>query len=283
MAWFKVDDRFWSHPVTSELSDAATALWIRAGSWSAMHLTDGIIPKSKLRIFGSRKRAADELVQAGLWVEHDDTYEVTNWSKYQPMKDDVEAKREATRERVNSYRSQKSATSQPEASHVPARSEPEKSEKKSTISDTENAGITGENGLGNAVTNTSSNTSPDPTRTRPIEKDLFNDVERAPYSDDFETFWKSYPRRQAKGDAWKAWSQLRKQKLLPALDVLTVAAESYGRRSTEPKYVKLPGGWLREHRWLDESEAPPRPFNPYDPVKGEKPAWKAVISDPWLG
>ncbi len=31
MVWFKIDDGFWSHPKVLELSDAAVALWTRAG------------------------------------------------------------------------------------------------------------------------------------------------------------------------------------------------------------------------------------------------------------
>lgn len=130
MPWFKVDDRFWSHPVTSELSDAATALWIRAGSWSACHLTDGEIPKSKLKALGSRMRAAEELVAAGLWSYSatSQTFSIQNWARYQPEKASVLKRREDTKKRVNDWR----------------------------------------NGKSNAVTNDVSNVSPDPTRTQPL-------------------------------------------------------------------------------------------------------------------
>ena len=37
MAWFKVDDGWWSHPKILQLSDSAQALWMRAGSWSMKH------------------------------------------------------------------------------------------------------------------------------------------------------------------------------------------------------------------------------------------------------
>jgi hypothetical protein len=136
MPWFKVDDRFWSHPVTSELSDSATALWIRAGSWSACHLTDGEIPKSKLKAFGSRMRAAQELVDAGLWSYSatSETFSIQNWARYQPEKSQVLKKREDTKNRVNAYRNKDS----------------------------------------NAVTERVSNTSPDPTRTQPIVTKVTN-------------------------------------------------------------------------------------------------------------
>jgi hypothetical protein len=140
MPWFKVDDRFWSHPVTSELSDAATALWIRAGSWSACHLTDGEIPKSKLKAFGSRMRAAQELVDAGLWSYSatSETFSIQNWARYQPEKASVLKKREDTKKRVNDWRTGKS----------------------------------------NAVTESVSNTSPDPTRTQPLLTKVNNRASR---------------------------------------------------------------------------------------------------------
>lgn len=140
MPWFKVDDRFWSHPVTSELSDSATALWIRAGSWSACHLTDGEIPKSKLKALGSRMRAAQELVDAGLWSYSatTETFSIQNWARYQPEKASVLKKREDTKKRVNEWR----------------------------------------NGKSNAVTESVSNTSPDPTRTQPLLTKVNNRASR---------------------------------------------------------------------------------------------------------
>ena len=102
-------------------------------------------------------------------------------------------------------------------------------------------------------------------------KDMYNGVAQSPYSDDFETWWKSYPRRQQKGDAWKAWQQLRKQKLLPAVDELVAASKAYELRVTDPQFRKLPGGWLRAHSWNDEpQQTKPKDYNPadYSRIKG---------------
>ena len=95
------------------------------------------------------------------------------------------------------------------------------------------------------------------------KENTFNDVVQASrYSEDFETFWAAYPKRQQKGEAYKAWEQLRKKKLLPSLDVLTIAAQNYAARVSEPKFTKLPAGWLRAEMWLDEPVAPKRPHDP---------------------
>ena len=144
MPWFKVDDGFWSHPKTAEVSDAATALWVRAGAWSAQHLTDGRIPYSALRFFRARRRSAAELVAVGLWSDAGDAFVFHGWDEYQPSKSQVEAKREANRNRVNSWRErQRNAVT--EASQVPE---------------------------GNA--------SPDPTRPVPSRISTSDEVERGP-------------------------------------------------------------------------------------------------------
>lgn len=106
MTWFKVDDGFWSHPKTATLSDAAVALWVRAGAYSCQHLTDGLIVRPVLRMVGTVE-AAGELVEAGLWLHHPDGWVFHDWSDYQPTKADVEADRAAARERMRERRRNK--------------------------------------------------------------------------------------------------------------------------------------------------------------------------------
>ena len=80
-----------------------------------------------------------------------------------------------------------------------------------------------------------------------------SDTLRSPYSDGFLDWWQVYPRKESKGDAWKAWEQLRKSKQLPAVDDLKAATKSYAARGNEPQFLKLPGGWLRDRKWEDEA------------------------------
>lgn len=95
MTWFKVDDSFHSHPKVLGLSDGAVALWLKAGTWAAQHLTDGRVPSTVLRALGYRDRHADELVRAGLWRVAGDGWTFHDWSGYQPSKAQVQASREA--------------------------------------------------------------------------------------------------------------------------------------------------------------------------------------------
>ena len=93
--WFKVDDSFFSNPKTAMLSDGATALWLRAGSWSAQQLTDGFIPARMVPMFRGTDDSVNELCDAGLWERDDerDGYRFHDWEDYQPDGDEVDALR----------------------------------------------------------------------------------------------------------------------------------------------------------------------------------------------
>lgn len=100
MPWFKVDDQFWSHPKVVELSAEAVSLWVRAGSYSAQHLTDGAVTYGIIRMLAADRDAATELTNAGLWDQRDSrTWTFHDWEDYQPdaiaSKDRREKKQEA--------------------------------------------------------------------------------------------------------------------------------------------------------------------------------------------
>ena len=46
--WFKVDDGFCMNPKTAMLSNDATALWLRSGTWAAQQLTKGRVPANMI-------------------------------------------------------------------------------------------------------------------------------------------------------------------------------------------------------------------------------------------
>lgn len=57
--WFKVDDGFCMNPKTAMLSNDATALWLRSGTWAAQQLTKGRVPANMIPMF----RCSDDSVQ----------------------------------------------------------------------------------------------------------------------------------------------------------------------------------------------------------------------------
>lgn len=72
---------------------------------------------------------------------------------------------------------------------------------------------------------------------------------------DFEHFWASYPKKQARQDALKAWGKLK-----PGADLqpLMLAALEAQKRSPDwlrdgGKFIPHPASWLNGRRWEDEA------------------------------
>jgi len=123
MPWFKVDDGFWSHPKVIELEPSSVALWVRAGSYCAQHLTDGFISRSVVRILGHLPSDADALVEAGLWDGKPDGkpvgYMFHDWGNYQPPSVATKEKRdELSRKRAEAGRKGAGARWSQEASQT---------------------------------------------------------------------------------------------------------------------------------------------------------------------
>lgn len=93
--WFKVDDGFCMNPKTAMLSNDATALWLRSGSWSAQQLTGGFVPARMVPMFRGSDDSVRELCDVGLWERDDerDGYWFHDWSDYQPDGEEVDALR----------------------------------------------------------------------------------------------------------------------------------------------------------------------------------------------
>lgn len=103
MPWFRVDDNFSHHAKVMAAGNAACGLWVRAGAWSMQQLTDGFVPSHVARQLGTAKEAA-RLVEVGLWIDQGDGYLFHEWSGRQPSRVQVEAEREAARERQRKAR-----------------------------------------------------------------------------------------------------------------------------------------------------------------------------------
>ena len=110
MAWFKVDDKFYTHPKAFAAGLFGVSLWLRTGCWCSDHLTDGHVPLAMLPILygwaqlpeGEGPGAVERLVQAGLWEEDTEGlgYVFHDWSDYQPSRDEVEYRRSRDRRKA---------------------------------------------------------------------------------------------------------------------------------------------------------------------------------------
>lgn len=114
MSWFKVDDGFPLHPKSLAAGNAAVGLWVRAGSWCAQQLTDGLVPASMAQVLGGRPVDIKRLVAVCLWhgaghacprcAQPDDGWVFHDWSVYNPSREHVLAERTAAAERQRKAR-----------------------------------------------------------------------------------------------------------------------------------------------------------------------------------
>lgn len=111
MAWFKVDDGFHSSRKLLSIPKrhrlAAAGVWVIAGSWCADQLTDGHVPDYMLKEWGATPAIVSALIEAGLWERMESSNVFYKWHEYQPSKRDVDAEREASRERMREIRARR--------------------------------------------------------------------------------------------------------------------------------------------------------------------------------
>lgn len=132
MTWIKLDDQVTEHPKTAGLSCEAWTLWIHGLTYCSRNLTDGEIPKAFLpRLSPVRrvKKATQELVDAGLWVDEGARIQVHNYVKWQRSKSQIEYDKESSHARQKASRERRKASNgadsaDPVAVDVAARHEP---------------------------------------------------------------------------------------------------------------------------------------------------------------
>ena len=76
----------------------------------------------------------------------------------------------------------------------------------------------------------------------------------------FDEFWKSYPRKEGKGAARKAWSKIRSPvTLLPKiLKAVEKAKDCRQWKEDGGRFIPHPATWLNQERWDDSIDATPR-------------------------
>lgn len=72
----------------------------------------------------------------------------------------------------------------------------------------------------------------------------------------FDIFWKEYPKKRSKGDAYKAFMQLKDLKeLFPKIiNAIQNQKRSEDWRKEAGKYIPYPATWLRHQCWNDEPD-----------------------------
>lgn len=104
------------------------------------------------------------------------------------------------------------------------------------------------------------------------EKEKEKDINKPPkspkgYGEDFEKFWKEYPRHDAKQDAFRSFTKIIKDTTLDTL-IKSVRAfkDTEGWQRDDGKYIPYASTWLNGRRWLDDlpaNEPPKKKGAPY--------------------
>lgn len=242
MAWFKVDDKFHSHPKVMELSTGAVGLWTLAGSWCADYLTDGAIKRGQIKRLGGSESEAQELVDVGLWVATEDGWQFRDWTDYQPTRDAIEAERDAAKDRMKRAREHR---------------------KRSPSVRANNGRTSGE------IRESSDNPVPDPVPLTTSTSKASTPAADAAIEMQFEAWWKLYPRKIGKGQARKAFKTALSK---TDADTLNAGVKSYVESvaGKDQQYIAHPATWLNGERWDDE----PTPEAP-----AEKSPWDYTNED----
>ncbi len=93
------------HRKTLAATDAALGVWVRLLGHCAEHLTDGFVPEATARAVSARSpKALASLLQAGLISETSGGFQLANYLEHNASRSQIEAGREATRNRVKRSR-----------------------------------------------------------------------------------------------------------------------------------------------------------------------------------
>lgn len=82
------------------------------------------------------------------------------------------------------------------------------------------------------------------------EAELNTKPKKEIYTESFLEFWKIYPRKSSKGDAFKAWRSLKLDGEKVVIEKLKEQLPSLMK--CEMRFIKLPATWLNARCWEDE-------------------------------
>lgn len=225
MPWFRVDDGFHGHPKVADLSLEAVGLWALAGSWCAQYLTDGFVSERTLRRLGGSAELGGELASAGLWDLNEGGWQFKDWTDYQPSKAEVEAERDAARERMKKVRAAKKGARG--SSEVQA-------------NNTRTFGRSSEEVR---------SAPPSPTLPTLVTS---KEVTPSRIDDAFESAYGSWPKKVEKKKSLAKFRLLAKN--MP-VETLVSHIQRFGkayRDTTDKQYVPSLVAWLNGERWNDD-------------------------------
>jgi hypothetical protein len=259
MTWVKIDDQFPDHPKIERAGPEAAWLYVAGLCYCAQYLTDGLIPKTRvprLTAHADGERLADRLVDAGLWEDRGEDYEVHDYLDFQPSGEEARArKRELSEKRAEAGK--RGAEARWNGKHgKPDGKEP------SPLPSPLPSDVDGKR-HGKPM---APSPSPSPSQI-PTSTDLdHSPASPTPGPDLFtDEFWPAYPRKVGKPKALAAWKSATKR-TDPAVIVAGLEAWlPYWEAKGEPEFIPHPTTWLNQERWAD---TPPQASTPKQGRRG---------------
>ena len=84
------------------------------------------------------------------------------------------------------------------------------------------------------------------------------------YTKDFLSFWKAYPRKVGKGEAFKAWKKAKLPALTSIVEAVETQKESKQWKKEDGRFIPNPATWLNQRRWEDELQELNNEYKKYD-------------------
>lgn len=246
MVWFKVDDRLPLNPKMAGVSIAAVGLWVEAGAWASASQTDGQVLKRLLRVLhpDASEKLAEELVAAGLWEDQGDHWQIHDFLKYNPPREEVEAKK-ARRSRAGKLGGIKSGKSRRSKCEANAEANAEAKHEAKT------------NPVPVPVPYISTNVDISPKPPTGVESD--ERQIREPSSEptvEFTQFWSLYPNHDYEDAAVREFRRVRRRRV--SLVALLQGAQMLRDEHRDPRYIPAAAKWLHDGGWKNR----PRPRSP---------------------
>lgn len=95
MSWAKLDDGFWMHPKVVMAGNETAGIFCRCLSYCGKYLTDGKVPAEVALAIAGSKRSLEKTVTTGfLQALPSGDYFISDYAHYNPLRDEVEAKRQ---------------------------------------------------------------------------------------------------------------------------------------------------------------------------------------------
>lgn len=269
--WAVLTVEFPDHPKIEVLSDAAFRTLVEMILWSRKNLTDGVVPaKVVAKRWAKTKMEAELLTQSdsdlltdlltqtktplrelltndcqnpSLSQNDNGDFVIHDFLEHQQSKTDYMARK--ARNTANGRKG-----GRPRKTQTVSKSDTQTL----TQTETETESETKPKTKALLTTNYIDVFPPNGEKTYMCETDekteSVSEPKRPAYPDDFETFWRTYPRRTGKREAFRAWKDALKRE---SADVIIAGAKRYAadpNRSDE--FTKHPAPWLKGDRWADD-------------------------------